>query len=70
LPHSSSNNSSAAVAAAAAAAAAGHTAMPERAAPQLRLANGHALRVSGSDSYALLFLFAQFGCIIPLHCVI
>jgi len=29
--------------------------MPVRAAPQRHLANRHAIRVSGSDSYALLF---------------
>jgi len=31
--------------------------MSARAAPQRHLANRHELRVSGSDSYALLFLF-------------
>ena len=31
--------------------------MPARAAPQRNLPNRHALCVSGSDSYALLFLF-------------
>jgi len=46
----------------AAAAAAGHTTVPARAAPQCgcvgrHLANTNELRVSGSDSYALLFLF-------------
>jgi len=40
-----------------AAAASGHIAMPAPAAPQRHLANRHALRVSGSDSYALLLLF-------------
>jgi len=44
------------------AAAAGHIAMPARAAPQRNLANRHALPVSGSSSYALLFLlFKKFS---------
>ena len=54
MPYSSS--SSAAVAAAAA--EAGHTTMPAHAAPQRHMANRHAMRVSGSVSYALLFLLA------------
>jgi len=45
--------------AAASTAAAGHIAMPARAAPQRHLANRHALRVSESDSYALLFLLCN-----------
>ena len=53
MPYKSS--SSAAVVAAAAAAA-GHTTMPARAAPQRHVANRHAMRVFGPDSYALLFL--------------
>jgi len=48
-----------AASAAAAAAAVGHTTIPARAAQQRHLANKHAMRVSGSDSYALLFLFAS-----------
>jgi len=44
----------------AAAAAAGHNTMSARAAPQRHLANRHALCVSGSDSYALLFLLISF----------
>jgi len=38
-------------------AAAGRTTMPARDAPQRHLANKHAMRVSGSDSYASLFLY-------------
>jgi len=41
----------------AAATAAGHSTMPASAAPQRHLANRHGMRVSGSDSYALLFFF-------------
>ena len=44
---------------AAAVAAAGRTTMPARAAPQRHLTNRHATLVSGSDSYALLFLLFQ-----------
>jgi len=52
----SSSSSSAAVAATAT--AAGHySTMPVCAAPQRHLANRHAVRVPGSDSYALLFLY-------------
>jgi len=38
--------------------------MPARATPQRNLANGHVMRVSWSDSYALLFLLSmprEFG---------
>jgi len=38
-------------------AAAGRTTMPARDAPQRHLTNKHAMRVSGSDSYASLFLY-------------
>jgi len=49
---------------AAAASAAGHTTLPARAAPQRgwvgrHLADINEMRVSGSDSYALLFLLQQ-----------
>jgi len=39
-----------------------HQLLPQRSAagPQRQLANIHELRVSGSDSYALLFLFQRY----------
>ena len=43
----------------AAAVAAGHTTMPARTVPQRRPSNRHEMRVSGSDSYALLCLLIQ-----------
>jgi len=63
LPYSScSSSSSSAALAAGAAAAAGHNTVEHTARKcraQRHLANRHAMRVSGSDSYALLFLFSQ-----------
>jgi len=41
------------------AAASGHATMPARAAPQRHMANRHAMVVSGSDSYASLFLLTN-----------
>jgi len=57
LPYSSSGGGIDAVAAAPT--EAGHATMLARAVRQRHLAKRHAMRVSGSDSYALLFLYQQ-----------